>query len=332
VAVKASGKPEVDDAIRTALVAEGFSVATSVKSDEGELLYKQEEMVDGGEYSVVRLSDSFAVVLKGCVGLDMDASFTELMQVGNVFSSFNTAQSTLYNKLTDCLYEYKADKGTVVASVKSLLDEFSAYVVGLVQAMPSAAFKADRSIREIVSKAEGISSGTIIGPVTVTIEEAGTVNKEELIEKKDGEKCAKCGEVDCKGGDSCKAKKEDPNPEPAPEPTPEPAAAVAKSETTLTDVLVLLQSVAQKQDAQETRLTEIATTVASVAQESANTKNVVDTLAQKSETLESRMNSVVVAPPAPGDAPSGTTQVTKVDSDPRRGCFDTAMLRLKRDR
>jgi hypothetical protein len=130
---------------------------------------------------------------------------------------------------------------------------------------------------------------------------------------------------DCTGGELCKcadpkAKKKDVEglaKADETQDTPVEEAAVTKAEPTMADVLAAI--------------TNLTSTVEKVATNNDDLKKVVDGLVEKSQTLDGKLASTVLAPPQPGDSPAnGSHAVQKVDTDPRTGCFDTAFLRKRR--
>lgn len=91
----------------------------------------------------------------------------------------------------------------------------------------------------------------------------------------------------------------------------------------------LVQSIAQKVDGITTEVTALSTQAKTTVEKQAELKNIVDGLAKKSDSLEEKFGSTVLATATTADAPA-RTEVAKQDTDPRSGCFDTAFLRKRR--
>lgn len=140
-------------------------------------------------------------------------------------------------------------------------------------------------------------------------------------------------------------KKEPPVEEKVEKTEPKEVVPAQKSETQilLETLQTTLQSIATKVDTIETEVKttatkvetvstevgELKTKVADVATVQGDQKKVLDEVVKKSENLEVKMNSTVVAAPKSEDTPANRAQVKKEDTDPRSGCFDTAFLRRR---
>ncbi|PWT89301.1 MAG: hypothetical protein C5B54_09135 [Acidobacteria bacterium] len=94
-------------------------------------------------------------------------------------------------------------------------------------------------------------------------------------------------------------------------------------------ILAAIEKVDQKLSK---RIGEVTTKVETVVQTQSAHQKALDGVVKKTETLENKLGSTVVAGAPPSDRPAERTvaSVKKYDDDPRTGCFDTAFLRRVR--
>lgn len=138
--------------VEKALTEQGWDVSRALKQEDGTVLYEQTENPTEGA-RIVKMSDELLLVVKGfdsyCWSPTGSADFGDLIQAQNFQPSVSTAGYVLSTAISDALY-----KSTTVAEAKTkvqeVLKQFNTYVLGLVEGLPSKAFKADEAVtREV---------------------------------------------------------------------------------------------------------------------------------------------------------------------------------------
>lgn len=136
-------------AAETALKDNGFDVHSGKLMDDGTVLYGQGGSVDP-EGMPIKISDHMMVVVKGLdLSGTMTGDFAEMMSTRGFFGGLDAAGQGLQELLISCCYSDGSDQATMASEAGEVIDEFKAYIVGLIRALPVAAFKADKAVQEI---------------------------------------------------------------------------------------------------------------------------------------------------------------------------------------
>ncbi len=320
VVVFANPDAGVSERVRKSIAEAGFITNRVRKSDEGEtVVYAQSSDPDG---HMVRLSEQMIVVVKG---LDAPKGiFSGTADDQTYYPGLDVATHILHNTVQDLIA--KGDQAGCKA-----VDSYGTYL-HLLSSLPAACFKADHAVNVLLQKAEAEKPKPEekkeevekIEPVvtkevhglqpnggSVTVEKTEEVVKVECATCKGSGKIRdgnmKCPDCDAKDG----TKKEDP-------------AIVQK-----TDLDQILSAIKEVDTRTQIQLSTITQKVEGVITEQGAHKKLLDGVVTKAETLESKLNTTVIASPNPADRVTQTETAKKVDEDPRTGTFDTAFIRRR---
>lgn len=148
---------KINRAVKTAISEQGFHVDRLKKYDDGTMMYIQGDAEPkDGEFSIVRLSEQMAVVVKGfepyCYDLTENATFADTMATQGFYQGMRTACDALCTTVSAVLM--KAESPTdAVAKMEDSVSAFGAYLTALVKGLPVQAFKADQAVLDAVAKA-----------------------------------------------------------------------------------------------------------------------------------------------------------------------------------
>lgn len=162
--------------IKAVLKSNGFIVDNLEETDDTVIL-KQEDF-DMSEVSAIKMNDDMVILTKSFSGYSLDASnstFADRAKAEGFFPSINSASETLIGSLREVLYG-SANIGEAVTKSDSLLEDFHGYVKQVIQGLPSAAFKAEKEVSEIVKMSKD-------KPKEWTSEEIAAMEAEKLKEK-----------------------------------------------------------------------------------------------------------------------------------------------------
>lgn len=145
-------KGEHFESIKNQIKEAGFDVAKAIESDDGSVIFKQGDTVDG-EGTVIRMSDSVAIVTKGFSPYNMDVSqgdqsFADMCQARGFYPGVSTIMETLAESVRDAVA--KADSSDKAkTSITKLFTEAQAYTAAFVAGLPQKAFKLESIAPEI---------------------------------------------------------------------------------------------------------------------------------------------------------------------------------------
>jgi hypothetical protein len=302
VATAAKVGPELE-AVRKSLEDNGFKVDAMETGEDGTTVFRQETPVEGGEYQLVKLSADVALVMKSFAPYsdEVSSDFVTAVKAQGFYDSVRTATSVFTDTLYTLLYNSSSPTDAVGDATK-LFTDFQTYVTGLINGLPSQAFKMEAEVAKAL---------TLIQKTEEPVVEPAKVEE--------GEKPAA---PEAPAVPEVPAAPEAPAVEPVVEPVTAPAPvaeAVVKSEGGLEEILKSLTSLtALVQKTAEGQATLVET------QKELGGR--VDEIARKSESAVTAVNGLVAAPPAGGDTPSGQLVQKTENPDPRTGMFDTAMI------
>lgn len=310
--------PEVTAEVAQALQEAGFSVDKVTKNEDGTLVYVQADdyLTDA---KLVKVSDNMVAVVKGFdpYGMVDAGDFAANATTQGFYGSIRSATETLNYMLSTEMCSADTPQAAA-AAVKSLVAKFGDYVAGMASALPQKAFKADKSLTEVVEKACKPKMG----------------DKEP--DADDEEKKAKAKKAEEDAAAAALAAQAVVEPAPA-----DPAAAtevvtepVAKTEPT--EVQKMLEGLATLSNLvteSTKKMDALAQTVEAVQLAQKASEEKLDSVAKKADTASQALTTTVLAVGHEADTPSGAQQqVAKAESsDPRTGTFDTAFI-TKRDK
>lgn len=355
IVVMAQKDEKVAESVRKAIEAAGFKTDKAQKNEDGSLTYAQGAM---GENDVlVRLSDEVVAVVKGFQpggeGDDV-ADFEDSAASNSFYQGVDSALDTLFSKICSAL-QGAEDEGTAATQVGSQIDGFKKYVVGLVKNLPTAAFKADFAVRGALAVAETTkktgSGVTDIDellknpPAGASIAEPewtnmGTFDKMTWLyasynkANKDGAQ-ASGADAAKKAEEEEKKKKEEEEAKKAEEAKKKamPNLNGGGGDGSSNDYTAKFDQVLEALKGVGAQVTELTAKVAKVESAQETSAKSLDGVVKKNEELSKKLNSTVLAPPAPENFTASNmgsrTTTKKADNDPRTGCFDTAMLRRR---
>lgn len=306
-------KGEKLEAVKALLVEQGFAVDNAESFEDETMVFKQEGYdAEDKDTSMVRLSDDLVLVVKGFAPYseEVEGDFLTNVKAQGFYSGLDSAtcafRTSLYMILSDA-----ADQQAAVSEVTTLLSEFSTYVAGLVQAIPTKAFKAELAFAAQKEEAT-VAAEPVVEPVVEPAVEAAVPAVEPVVES-----------------EPVVAVTDEPIvAEPAVEAPvvvePEPAVKSESTEAALPDTLV------EQLSAMTLAMTELTKVVKGVQEEQTSIKQNVDEVARKAEDATKAVKGVVVgsAIGAESFAPSAAVKKSE-DKDPRTGSFDTAFLRKR---
>jgi len=288
--------------IAEAIKAHGFITDRVQKSDEGEtLVFSQGDQPK--DTVVVRLSDQMLVSVAG-LGIP-EGWVGDLVEEHGFFPDLAMANAAMEDRLQEVVTKSEAPQ----QDAQAVLTSYAQYVSQMA-VLPTAVFKLDEAIRDIVQKC--------------ACQEPAEKTDDASPTKKIVEKAAGTTETDA---EKAKRVKNHPPAEMAPPDEDDdqkpPPDEVNKSDESA--ILTALKGI-------ETTVSGLSAKLETVVTEQVAQKKVLDDVVQKSDTLATTLKSTVTAPPLAGDHPAGLPRmrVEKQDTDPRTGNFDTAFLRRRR--
>lgn len=139
-------KGEDHEAVKAKIAEAGFAVAKADEDKDGTVLFAQGDHAVAEGDVVIKMSPTVAVAMKGFrpYSCDMDMGESGSFADACVAQGFYPGVSTMVDVLRSSVYEAVSkadDPKTAAESVSKMFDEVKAYAVGLVQALPSKAFK-----------------------------------------------------------------------------------------------------------------------------------------------------------------------------------------------
>lgn len=283
-----------------AIKQHGFTTDRVQKSDEGEtLVYAQGDQ--SADAVVVRLSDQTLVTVGG---LKTPTGWVgELVEKQGFFPDLQMAGDILQQQITEIVAKSETPQEDLEAGLTSYAEYLSQMAI-----LPSACYKLDESIVEIVKKCACTEEEK---PGEKPAEGAKKEEKETEEEKK--KRVAKHPPSEMAPPDEEDDQKPPPN---------------EAYKTEIATVLTALKGIEERTSAQLTGLGEKLTTV---VDEQVVQKKVLDDVVKKADTLEKALGTTVTAPPISEDRPSFSTRMrVQKDDDPRTGTFDTAYLRRRK--
>lgn len=156
-----------DPAILSGLLDdEGITPLKITKSEKNGNTIILEEVESNEDVHAVKLSDSLTVVVKGFTpwadDLVGNASFAEFVQTQSFFSSVYDASDALSSALRVTMYDAD-DKEDAKTKIAGILDQYKDYVLGIIDGLPTMAFKMEKALgeeqAETVVKTEGVEEG-----------------------------------------------------------------------------------------------------------------------------------------------------------------------------
>jgi hypothetical protein len=308
---------KVTDALKTA----GFNVDQRADLEDGTTMFTVAK-ADENDSTIVRLSESMAVVVKGfsqySSGLQVSSDFNEVMAATGFYQGVRTASDAMAFTLQNILCE-AADAGEVAVKMEDVLGKFSSYVMTLTKGLPAAAFKADNGVIEVLKAASGKDKGKNKDPNGDGAEGADAAMKKWLA-KNPGKNME-----DWVAANGTKAD------EPVGAETAATEAVAEVTEPVATEAVVTAEPVVDVAAVIKAALEPLTAAVATVTesvtklakdQESFNEK--VDSIARKAEDATKAINSTVIASAQGEDTPAKGDAVKTEVTDPRTGCFDSA--------
>jgi hypothetical protein len=151
-----------------------------IENEDGSVVLKQADVAEGESVVVIKMSDALAVTMKGFSPYDMmfnsgDVSFADQCKANGFYPGVSTMMDVLQQSVMQAAY--KSDSpATAADTVSKMFDEAKAYAVGLLQALPTAAFKAEANANGSMA---GVP-GTPGGEQTTTSNLGGTKVKDPL--------------------------------------------------------------------------------------------------------------------------------------------------------
>lgn len=275
--------------IEAAIKTHGFITDRVQKSDEGEtLVFAQSDQTD--DAVVVRLSDQTLVSVAGLQAPEgwMGAWIEE----HGFYPDVALATAELHEQVQEVVS--KSDNPQ--ADAEAVLTSYAHYL-SQVMTLPTACFKLDDTIVDIVKKC-------------ACQEKKDEVVKESPEGETDEERAKRI--KDHPPAETTVADEDDDQ-----KPPPD---AVAKVEA-------LIKEMGEKTSVQ---LTALTSKLDAVVTEQAEQKKTLDGVVKKSDDLATTLKATVTAVPVPEDRPNSTRmRIQKSDDDPRTGNFDTAFLRRR---
>ena len=364
VIVYAQKQDALSAQVREAIQKAGFKVDTVAENPDGEtvLFSQQENALEGAQ--LVRLSEQMILAVKGFSpqNLSTDTSDFASAAASNSFhQGVDSSLDILFSKICSVLND-ATDEADASDKVGGLIDGFKKYIVGLVESLPTAAFKADLAVKSVVSEAckqenlvsitEAESFKSVVDLVAKT--PTGTTNADwaaldvskriqflyDRIEKREvpGTQMV---ETAANKGETALVKPAELAQEEWDQLTEDGKKAhlarfaTQKSESTALENQSLSQSESMKQilealNGVTAKMDGFSTQLVQVSEKQQSFESTLGSLTQKSDLLEEKLTGAVIGQAKPGDTPAPGGKETTTKSDPRSGAFDTALLRRRR--
>ena len=324
--------------ITEAVTAAGLTVDNVVEDAESNTVaFVQKESEEGEELTTIKMDDTVSVVVKGFSAYcDNLKDFNEIVQAQGFYAGMNVATEALRDSVYKGLYS-SDNPQEAVAKAETVLGQFTSYMKTLVGNLPENAFYVSKGVAVVVEKAAKDKKDKEETDAAAAVkakdeqkakDDAKTASKKEEGNGNGDEEEVNLDEVpDDVSKKDWTAKSEDERRQYHAAKKSE-VAPVQKSETPApaVDVADIVQKTA------DAVLKALAPKLESIEKSQKETEEKVDSVVQKSETVAKQLGATVVNTVSAGDTPSGTVQKSdSKDTDPRQGCFDTALIR-KNDR
>lgn len=290
--------------VTQALSDAGYKVDSIQKHEDGTTLFAQGEVP--AETHIVKMSDNVAIVMKGfspyCSDLDSSSDFSEVMSTTGFYSGVNQAVDALSTCVRNATYK-SDDPQAAAKEVGKSVDQFKAYLTTMIAAIPAKAFKMEKDVEAavalvITAKAEKEPAPVVAEPAAAPVAAPAAAPATPAVAEGvvDASKIATADTADlvAKTADMVNQ---------ALSPT---LLALAESLKGVTEAVTTLKADQQK----------ISESVAESA--------------RKADNAQQAVSSTVVAASTQGDGNGEQTQVSKTDTDPRTGAFDTAFISRRR--
>lgn len=278
-------KREQADAFSTLLQEKGFAVIKA-DTETGVLTIKEDAELDGAERTVIKLSEDLAVVLtnvkKDFYGSAEGTTFTENVKTSGFYPGLHLAFDVLYSTIYKCVDEAGETVTDLGGTVGTAIDEFRAYVVGLCNAIPQTAFKAENLTLPEPVAAEVVKEDEPEPPADGG---SDTSNEEDAA---GGDAVAKSEDTVAAGADDFAAKMS--------------SAMESITKSILGSLQPQLQELTTKFDEGAIKISELSERLESVAK----TAETAAEVAQKAE--EAAVGTLVGNTPAPEAAPVSTVK------------------------
>ncbi|QIN95168.1 hypothetical protein DLP3_005 [Stenotrophomonas phage vB_SmaS_DLP_3] len=323
--------PQITDAVSAA----GLAVDNVVEDAEtGTVAFVQKESEEGEDLTTIKMDGNVSVVVKGFSAYcDHLKDFNEIVQAQGFYAGMDVATSALRDSVYKGLYN-SDNPQEAVAKAETVLSQFTTYMKTLVGNLPANAFYVSKGVAVVVEKAAkdktDAEAAKEKAKETPADKSKGADKTNDAKAKKDGEEeeinLDEVPEDVSKKDWTAKSEDERRQYHAAKKAAAEPAQ---KSETPApaVDVADIVQKTA------DAVLKALAPTLESIQKSQKETEEKVDSVVQKSETVAKQLGSTVVNTSEHTDAPSGNVQKSAPkDTDPRSGCFDTALIRKSAQR
>ncbi len=354
--ILASGDNEVVTKAQAVLSAHGIDFTEHTQFEDGTVALHKEEtaFADGG--AIVRMNANVAVVLDN-MGDHLKnlqkSAFGEAAKSNGYFDGPGLVLATTNEVIKSCVQ--KADSpATAATAVRDTMEAAQQYLDFLTMALPSAVLKVETQIDELV-KGEFIPGKKGVNPFAKKKPEVEDVNAEstedveeestETSEEEDAETAPKVSSKKKKKVVAAEEDTEDDLEEDTEDDLEEEDTAskkkkvvaggaakkpVKKEEVDDTHVTSeqmekVLKAMSDMAFAVATLTKNVGTLSADITQIKKSTEEKIDVLAKKAETAAHAVRGTVLASEIPGD-PQPIAKIKKVDTDPRTGVFDSAML------
>jgi len=295
--------------VTEAIAKAGFKV-DQVQDADTAVIYKQVEGdVDTKECTAIKMDGEVAILMKGFDPSNPDlATFEEVIKAQGFIPSVSVAFDSLRTLMAEALYT--APEGgidAVVSKIDEALNGFTAYVSAQARMIPSAAFKMEKEVVEVL---KGYKKPAAEDEMSEE-DKAKAKAKKEAEEKAaiEAEEKRKKAEADAKAGEM----------------TGEKVAVIAKGavEEGVKELATALKGVTEGMAALTTQMTAVTK-----GQEALTTK--VAEVEAVAKAAKGAVKGVVLGGAQAGDHQELGTTVVKTDEDPRSGLFDTAFLPRKK--
>lgn len=285
----------VMESVKAVLKAEGFKVDEAVPNDDGTVMFKQADLPQDTDTTIVRLSEHLAVVAKGfspySQTLSESTDFNEIMPAAGFYNGVRTASEALMMTVGSILQ--KADSGANAASqIADATAKFGTYVTTMAKALPAAAFKADLGVDKVLADAA----------------KAKEAVKTEVKQEVKTETATKTEEVKT---ETIETKTEEVKTEVKTEPAqksdaPDVAALVAQALGPVIEAVNAIKGSVEK-----------------ITETQNNFSAELEKVSRKAEDATKQVTNTVIAA-AKDDRQVQQTKTVKQDDDPRTGLFDSA--------
>lgn len=332
------------EAITDAIRDSGLDVSNVVENEDQTVSFVQKQTDEGDELSIVRMDDNVVVVMKGfrpyC---DELKDFSDIVKAQGFYQGLDAATAAFRDTVQKALWD--ADNPAEVAKkVDETVTSFGQYVRGLATALPLKAFHVTKSVALAVENEELVSKGAKAPKKAPTgmdqaewdaMDEAKKMGHMKEKAKKDENVATDTtteDDVDLSVVPDTVSKKDwmAMSDEQKRGHLKEVAKSDVKPEASVDFASLIQKGLADGFATLNARVDELAAGVKAIedikkAQEDLAGR--LDSVVQKADSVTSVVKTTVVNAVAKSDTPSGTVEKSDVQSDPRVGAFDTAMIR-----